>query len=119
MLNEIKTALEALGKPVFYGQASTLDGGDVWDYIVFARSAFSATGNKKGYADRYAVFVVQEEYIEDGAAESVIAAMTGIPGVRMADGEMPYQYTTKPNTGTLLEVLELDFVRPRKACGDA
>lgn len=116
MLNEIKTALEALGKPVFYGQASTLDGGDVWDYIVFSRSHLSSSQNKTGLSDTYSVWIVQEEYIDDGAAEAVIAAMTAIPGVRLVNGNIPYQYTTKPNTQTLLEVLELDFVKPRKAC---
>lgn len=116
MLNEIKAKLESMGKPVFYGQADSLDGGDAWDYIVFSRASLSTTGNKNGYSDKFSVFIVQEEYIEDGIAESVIKALTDIPGVRLQDGDMPYQYTTKPNTQVLLEILELDFVKPRKAC---
>lgn len=115
-LNLIQDALAGLGKPVFYGRAAELSGGDIWDYIVFSRATLASTGNKKGLADTFSVFIVQEEYIVDGFAEQVIAAMTSIPGVRLADGQMPYQYTTKPNTDVLLEVLELDFVKPRKAC---
>lgn len=115
-LNLIKSALEKIGKPVYYGRAEQLNGGDIWDYIVFARSTLASTGNKKGLADTYSVFIVQEEYIEDGFAEKVIEAMQTIPGVRLADGNMPYEYTTKPNADVLLEILELDFVKPRKAC---
>ena len=43
MLKKISDALKTVGKPVFYGMAGTLDGEDVWDYIVFFRSTLSST----------------------------------------------------------------------------
>lgn len=114
MLNEISKALEELGKPVFYGQAGTLDGDDIWDYIVFFRDSLRVTSNKNGFADSYIVAIVQEEFVEDSVIYSVIDALTALPGVRLADGEMTYNYTTKPNTNTIIEILTLEFVRPKK-----
>lgn len=114
MLNEIKTALETLNKPVFYGKAGTLDGDDIWDYIVFFRDTVRATSNKNGLADYFTVAIVQEEFVEDSTIYGVIGVLTALPGVRLADGDMQYQYTTKPNTSTIIEILTLSFVRPKK-----
>lgn len=116
MLKEIKDALESLGRPVFYGIASTIDGGDLWDYIVFWRENMSSTGGKTGLRDRFTVSIVQEEFVDDETVQSVIDAMLSIPGVRLSDGDMAYAYTRKPNTETVIEVLALEFVRPSKAC---
>ena len=115
MLSDIAKALEGTGKPVYYGRAGKLDGPDLWDYIVFWRGSMSPTGNKRAYADTYLVTIVQEEFIEDGVAETVIDAMTALPGVRLANGNHPYTYTVKPKTETVIEMLSLEFVRPRLA----
>lgn len=118
MLNEIKTKLEQLSRPVYYGQAGTLDGGDLWDYIVFFRDTLSYTTNKTGFADSYMVVIVQEEFIDDETIFGVIDAMESIPGMRLAQGDMAYQYTTKPNTSTVIEMLMLEFVKPKKRCAN-
>lgn len=118
MLTEISTALESTGKKVFYGRAGNLEASDLWDYIVFYRRAMNTTGNKKGLADRFTVAIVQEEYVEDELVYDVISAVEAIPGIRLADGEHQYQYTTKPNTETVIEMLLLDFVKPKKRCNN-
>lgn len=117
-LKTVSNALKALGKPLFYGRAGTLDGGDIWDYLVFFRRSLKATANKNGLADRYTVAIVQEEYVSDETVYGVIDAMTGIPGMRLADGEQLYNYTVKPNTDTVIEILTLDFVKPKKRGSD-
>lgn len=116
MLSDIQDALESLGKPVFYGRAGNLDGGDLWDYIVFYRDALRQTTDKNGFADVVTVAIVQEEYVDDATIDGVISKMRAIPGVRLADGDMSFDYTTKPKTETVIEVLILQFVKPRKAC---
>lgn len=118
MLQEIKSALETTGKTVFYGIAGTLDGDDIWDYIVFFRSSASPSANKTGITDTFTVAIVQEEYVDDETTYRVIDAMTSLPGVRMASSGGTYEYTRKPNTGQVIELLALDFVAPRKRCGD-
>lgn len=118
MLTEISTALESTGKKVFYGRAGNLSASDIWDYIVFFRSNLHTTGNKKGLADSFTVVIVQEEYVEDALVFDVISAIEAIPGIRLADGEHQYQYTTKPNTETVIEMLMLNFVKPKKRCNN-
>lgn len=114
LLQQIKTALEALGRPVFYGQAGTIDGADLWDYIVFWRETLESTGGKTGYRDRFIVSIVQEEFVDDETVEAVIKAMKQLPGVKLSDGQMQYAYTKKPNTETVIEILALEFLRARK-----
>ena len=116
MLSDIKTALEALGLPVYYGAAGTLSGEDVWDYVVFYRTTIEPTGNKRGLAETYEVALVREEAIPDETISGAIRAMTALPGVRFAGTGGTYQYTTKPNTDQVIEILTLDFVRPFKGC---
>lgn len=118
MLTEISNALEGTGKKVFYGRAGNLAASDIWDYIVFFRSNLHTTGNKKGLADSFTVVIVQEEYVEDALVYDVISAIEAISGIRLAEGEHQYQYTTKPNTETVIEMLMLNFVKPKKRCNN-
>lgn len=115
MLSEINTALESTGKRVFYGQAGNLDGEDIWDYIVFFRDTLAPSQNKTGFAESYQVAIVQEDFIEDATVWQVIDAMTALPGMRVSDSAQ-FNYTVKPNTENVLEILTLRFVRPVKRC---
>lgn len=118
MLDTIKTALESTGKTVFYGQAGTLRGDDIWDYIVFFRNYMNVSTDKTNLSDSYRVVIVQEEFIDDATIYAVIDAMLGIPGMRIVDGTHDYNYTRKPNTGATIEMLTLDFIKPKKRCGN-
>lgn len=115
-LKSIKAALEALGLTVYYGAAGTLSGEDVWDYIVFYRREISPSTNKTGLSQVYEVAIVCEGYVPDDKVFGVIDAMTALPGMRFADTGGDYQYTTKPNTEQVIEILTLDFTRPMKRC---
>ena len=116
MLNDIKQALETLGLPVFYGRAGTLSGDDLWNYLVFFRSTLTPSTNKTGLTITYTVGIVQEEFIDDELPYKVIDAMCSLPGVRLASGGMAFDYTTKANTNSIIEVLTMDFVCPMKRC---
>ena len=96
--------------------AGTLTTEDVWDYAVFFRTQLSPTGGKTGVAQTYEVALVFEEYVPDEKVWACIDAMTAIPGMRLADTGGTYQYTTKPNTEQVVEILTLDFVRPLRRC---
>lgn len=116
MLSDIQTALEELGLPVYYGAAGQLSGEDVWDYIVFYRRTLEPSTNKTGLAQVYEVAVVCEEFVPDETVLGVIDAMTALPGFKLKDTGGEYQYTTKPNTEQVIEILTLDFVRPMRRC---
>lgn len=114
MLSDISKALEATGKPVYYGKAPNVDGGEVWDYIVFFRTTLGLSTNKTGVTERFTVAIVQEEYVETETINAVIEAMTGIPGVRLSNEDPEFDYAAKPNTDTVIEILTIGFVRPNK-----
>lgn len=114
MLSEIQEALAALGVPVYYGKAGTLTAEDVWDYAVFYRRTIGSTGSKTGFSQVYEVALVFEEFVPDEKVWACIEAMESVPGMRLAETGGVYQYTTKPNTEQVIEILTIDFVRPMK-----
>lgn len=114
ILDDIKAALETVDPVVFYGKAGTLEDGDLWDYIVFSRGKIKTTGGKTGFAETYRVAIVRENFIPLETIEAVIEAMCGIDGMRVSDSEAFFDYATKPNTNTVVEILPLDFTKPRK-----
>ena len=118
VLSDVQTALAALGVPVFYGAVDTLSPEEVWDYVVFFRRNLSPTGGKTGIAQTYEVALVFEEYVPDEKVWACVDAMTALPGFRLADTGGEYQYTKKPSTEQVIEILTLDFVRPLKRCPD-
>lgn len=118
MLQEISDALESTGERVWYGMAAQLSGEDVWNYVVFYRLNLGASQSKTSFVDVYEVTIVHEEYIPDEVITKVINAMRSIPGMRLHNTDGVYQYTTKPNTEQVLELLSLDFVRPSKVCSN-
>lgn len=117
ILEDIEAKLQELQYTVFYGLAgdTTPDGKEMteWNYIVFMRNAISMGTNKRELSDHYTVAVVHEDYIPDGLAESVIAKMQEIPGMRVSNN-IRFAYTSKPNTNTIVEVLTIEFIRARK-----
>lgn len=114
MLETIKETLEAVGLPVWYGAAKTLTAQDVWDYIVFYRTSLTTSTNKTSFSHTYEVAIVCEEYVPDETVQKVISGMLSIPGVKFVGNGGTYNYTRKPNTDQVVEVLTLDFVKPAK-----
>ena len=114
ILNDIKEALETVDPRVFYGMAVTLSDGDLWDYIVFSRVNLKVVPSKTGEAVVYRVAIVREEFVPEDDIQAVVDAMTGIPGMRRRESDSPFEYTKKPNTNTVVELVALDFVKPRK-----
>lgn len=116
MLQEISDALEATGEQVWYGRAGSLTPEDLWNYVVFYRLNLGVNQSKTSFVDTYEVAIVHEEYVPDETITAVITAMRSIPGMRLSGTDGVYQYTTKPNTEQVVEILTLDFVRPSKVC---
>lgn len=121
ILDDIKAALSVIDSNVFYGAVNQnqITTNSAWNYIVFGRSQITAKSGRTGYADKYNVIVVREDYIPDDLAGRVIDAMETIPGMRFADnltGE--YAYERKGNTNIVCEMLLLSFSHARRRCTD-
>lgn len=114
ILNRIKEALEAVDPNVYYGMAGTVDDGDLWDYLVFARKSLSAADQRTGYVDTYRVAIVRENFIPNETVFQVVDAMLSIPGMRLASNAFDYDYATKGKTNTVVELLVLEFTKPVK-----
>lgn len=114
ILDDIKTKLLDIDPNTFYGVVDESMREMIWDYIVFNRKSMKPSANKTGYTDKFTVHIVREEYVPDGLAEEVIEKMCEIAGMRLADGEAEYDYTTKPSTDKIVEMISIDFVKARK-----
>lgn len=113
ILDDIKTKLEELDSKVFYGMVDDSMRETVWNYTVFNRVKTSQNANKTGYSDTFAVHVIRENFIPEELFEQYVDKMIEIPGMRLS-GEGSYTYVQKPNTNTVVEMLSLEFVKPRK-----
>lgn len=113
-LNELRDKLCEVDELVFYGMVDRNKVTDRWNYTVFGRRVMRPTGNKTGFADVYTVAIVREDYIPEGYEQTVIDKVCEISGMRLSDGDMQYSYTQKPNTNTVVELLELVFIKPKK-----
>ena len=120
LLTDIKTVLESIDPIVFYGLTPTrihdAEGHEVntWDYITFNRIRLRSSMQKTSYADVFEVHIVREEFIPEGIDVEVIEKLTALPGVKLATEDGVYDYTMKPGTDNVVEMLTLTFTRSRK-----
>lgn len=114
ILNEIEEKLRELDDNVFYGAVDNSMRETVWNYTIFQRNPTKRNPNKTGYSYYFSVHVVRENFIPEGLDIEYIKKMEEIQGIRLADAEMQYNYTVKPNTNVIVEMLSMTFVRPVK-----
>ena len=115
ILQEVNDILLTIDPKVIYGKVTESDvpKGQLWNYIVFNRTKKSCPTNKTGYGDHFSVHLVRENFIPEGLDEVLIEKVTGIAGVRLV-GEGQFNYVEKPNTGTVVEMFSVDFVKAKK-----
>lgn len=114
ILEIIKAKLQEIDPNVFYGMVDNSMREAVWDYIVFNRKVTKPGKNRTGYSYYFSVNIVRENFIPEGLDVTVIDKMLEIDGMRLAENDMEYNYTAKPNTNNVVEMLSIDFVRPVK-----
>ena len=114
-LDEIREKLETIDRNVFYAKADnqTLE---VWDYIVFARENIRRTDTRNGMSEYIRVVIVREDFVPRATIVDCIKVMQEIPGVRLAQEQIEFDYIDKPGTGDTLEMAFIPFVRPWKMC---
>ena len=113
VLEDMRRQLEKIGPQVYYGQAGALSKDDEWDYVVFFRDRFELNQNKTSGSLYFRVAVVRENYVEENMEWKLMEILSEIPGLRpVPDAE--YDYTTKPDTQNVVEVLSISFCLPIK-----
>lgn len=112
-LDKIRDALQPLGK-TYYGNADP-DINEPWNYYVFRRVRLRKTGTGNvGYARRYVVAIVKENYIPEGHEFEVIDAICEATGLKVAEEDITYSYTFKGSTSLVVEVAVIPFVEALK-----
>lgn len=114
LLNDIKNVLEEIDSKVFYGMVDESKIEYEWNYIVFMRKSLSVDDKRLGYSDRYTVAIIRENFIPEGLEIQVIDKMRDIAGMKLASPDSPYNYTKNTNTNNVVEILTMEFVKPRK-----
>lgn len=116
ILNDILQKLKEVDPVVFYGcvDEDSKDIKDCWNYTVFNRVKLRTAPDKTSFVDVFQVHIVREEYVPEGIDVEVIAKLRSIPGIKLASEDGTYDYTRKPNTGNVVEMLTLTFTRARK-----
>jgi hypothetical protein len=114
ILAEIKEKLLEIDPIVFYGAVNPNEIETVWDYIVFERKVTKPSTNQTGYSHYFTVHIIRENFVPEGLELDVIAKMKEIPGMKLSSNDMTYDYTVKPSTDAVVEMLSIDFVRAVK-----
>lgn len=114
MLQAIEAALKKVQEPVFYGSADDVGNAALWNYIVFFRDRRARNQNNTGVTDYFTVGIIHENWVPDEMLEAVIEKLEAIPGIRIANTDVTFDYTRKPGTNAVIEIATLTFSRARK-----
>ena len=114
ILEQIQSTLEQFGYPVYYGR-SFCKPQDDWNYFVFNRAYVSKSGKSNcDFNYYYQVHIIMEDYIPEGFEQEVIKAIQENTRLKLIDQPMQFNYTTKNNTETVVEMLTLEFTKTFK-----
>ena len=123
MLNEIRESLEELqkkdgaifGTVVMYGRVVDSKIPEAWNYITFNRESIKKAGtSQKDFNEYFEINLVHEDFIPEEAVYKVIAALESVKGLKQANSDVLFNYTTKKNTSTVVEVATITFTHPVK-----
>ena len=115
MLNKIEEILKKEKLPVFYGLVPEDEDIDNWNYFVHNRADMEKSGNVD-YKQYYQVHIVCENYVPEEMVIEIVKKIKAIPGMRVADIPIKYNYILKGNTGIVVEMATITFVRTVKGC---
>ena len=114
MLELIESKLQEVLNPVYYGSARDDENITLWNYIVFWRDSTKRSSNNTSFTDYYSVAIVHENWVPNELIDQTIAQMEAIPGMRLANSEVGFNYSRKPSTNAVIEIATLTFCMPRK-----
>lgn len=114
MLELIESKLQEILNPVFYGSAGNVENIALWNYIVFWRDSTKRSANNTSFTDYFTVAIVHEDWVPDELITKVINNIESIPGMRLANNEIDFNYSRKPSTDAVIEIATLTFLAPRK-----
>lgn len=116
ILGQIQDTLETFELPVWYGRTFSKEK-DKWNYFVFNRKELDRSGKSRiDFNYYYQVHIIMEDYIPEGFEQEVIKKITENTKLKLVDQPMQFNYVTKNNTDTVVEMLTLEFTKTFKGC---
>lgn len=115
ILEQIETCLSKFKLPVYYGKSFAKQN-DSWNYFVFNRQTIMKSGTSgidMNYV--YQVHIIMENYIDEDFEFNVIKALQQDVRLKLT-GTGQFNYVTKNNTDTVVEMLTLTFTKVHKGC---
>lgn len=109
MLTKIRESLERLnyGK-VMYGRVTDVP--EEWNYIVFGRDTMKKSGTSRNDFNRYyTVAIVHEDYLPMDGEIAVIRELEKIPGLKLANDDIQYDYMVKSGSQKVVEMAVITF----------
>lgn len=114
MLQQIESKLHEIYGTVFYGSADDVANNVLWQYTVFWRDRTTRSQNNTSFSDYYSVAIVHENFVPDEMIYLTISKMEELPGVRLSNEDIRFDYSFKPGTNAVIEIVTLAFSCSRK-----
>lgn len=114
LLQQIEAKLREVSDLVFYGSADDEDNISLWNYVVFFRDTIRRNPNNTGFSDYYIVAIVHENWVPQEMIDNAIERLETLPGLRLAQSDIEFDYSRKPGTKAVVEAALIPFVRSRK-----
>lgn len=116
ILGQIQDTLETFKLPVDYGRTFRKEK-DNWNYFVFNRKQLEKSGRSNiDYNYNYLVHIIMENYITEGFEQQVIKSIEENTRLKLVNQPHTFNYITKNNTDTVVEMLTLEFTKTFKGC---
>lgn len=116
ILEQIQDTLETFKLPVDYGRTFCKEKDD-WNYFVFNRKQLEKSGRSNiDYNYNYLVHIIMEDYIPEGFEQEVIKSIEENTRLKLVNQPHAFNYVTKNNTDTVVEMLTLEFTKTFKGC---
>lgn len=115
MKQEIEAKLDEINEKHFYGLVPQNVELSLWDYCVIRKGRANKKSPSSLDLQNYIqVAIVREEKITDETLIKIIQAILSIPGIRLADESIDFDYEHKGNSDMVCEVAIVTFTRTIK-----
>lgn len=110
-LEEMRTVLAPLDEHLERGTSDMIDD-NVWNYMIYGRDSRSPSGINR--LERFFVVIVREIEIPEETIQSVLDAVRTIPGFRLTNQDMQFEYQQIGSTKQVAEAVKILFEKVTK-----
>lgn len=115
MKEKIEEQLNKINEKNYYGLVPENEEIDIWNYCVIGKGPAKKKSDSSMDLQAYIyVDIIREEEVTDDVLKKIIKTVLSIPGIRVADRNIEYDYIHKGNTDLVCEAVRIYFTRTIK-----